>query len=76
MQRCTHPRYPRCEITNIHAAQRDMTCVLPASLLRFGDIADRFLRGEGVALHPRQLRAKTTIDGIVENKVLHRSKTT
>ena len=27
MQRCTHPRFHRYEITNIHAAPRTMTCV-------------------------------------------------
>jgi hypothetical protein len=35
MQRCTHPRFIHCEIGHIHTAKRAMTCVSPASLLRF-----------------------------------------
>jgi hypothetical protein len=41
LQRCTHSRFQLCEIVNIHAAQSVMTCVSPASLQRFRDIAHR-----------------------------------
>jgi hypothetical protein len=41
LQRCAHSRFQLCEIVNIHAAQSVMTCVSPASLQRFRDIAHR-----------------------------------
>lgn len=35
LQRCTHLHVYACIIVNIHAGQRVMTCVTPASFLRF-----------------------------------------
>ena len=39
MQRCTHPRFQRCEIPCSHADSRIMTCVSPASFQRLRDIS-------------------------------------
>jgi len=49
MSQCTHPRFHRCEIANIHAYFMDMTCVLPASFLHVRDERKRSARfGQGV----------------------------
>ena len=47
MQRCTHPRKERCEITCIHAHPSVMTCVSAASSLHSRDVEMcGFQRGE------------------------------
>ena len=48
MSRCTHPRFQRCEIANIHAAQSDTTCVLPASNAAMSDVGVRAKMGSEV----------------------------
>jgi hypothetical protein len=55
MQHCTHPRFQRYEIPNIHAYYSDMRCVSPASFLRFSDIAYRASYG---VVGPRFTRVK------------------
>ena len=56
MQRCTHPRFQLCAIITIHAAQSVMTCISPASFLRFRDIVYGIVGRGGITLDPRQMR--------------------
>jgi len=41
MHVCTHPRFHKCEIINVYAAQNAMTCAKDASMLgdeRYGEM--------------------------------------
>src|ERR1039458_8699175 len=70
MQRCTHPRFQRCEIPCIHAPQRNMICVSPASNAGMGERGriDENWTFDVIMLRPNRSLRKTMLGPIVRHR--------